>query len=823
MADVPLSSMDTPSVEGDLAYSAPLSCYHCGLPVMVAGEFTHCINHVEQEFCCPGCQAIASAIDEGGLGSFYAYRSELSQRPEMIVDDFSIYDELSIQAPFVSRIDDCCSSANLLLEGITCAACVWLIEQHLEQLPGLQRIRVNSVTHQCVVSWDHTQQHLSVIMAALAHIGYRPQPALAADQKLHQQQLQRASLMRLAVAAFGMMQVGMVAIALYAGALQGMDQQWQWLLRWTSLLVATPVVLFSAKPFWQSAWRSLRNRHLTMDVPVSLAILLAYFASAWATVYNAGEVYFDSVSMFTFFLLLGRHLEMRARLHNWQMTGNMTRLLPMTALRVSTPSNTDTSNQQSMTTVSLEQVVVGDCLRVGSGDTLPCDGVVIDGHSAVIEALITGEAEPVEKVIGDAVIAGTLNTDGSLLIKVTAVGSQTRLSTIEQLVSQAQQEKPALQIIADKLSSYFVGFVLLVSLGVLGFWLLHSPTHAFWVMLSVLVVTCPCALSLATPAALTAAVAALRQCGLLVLKGHVIEALCRIDTVVFDKTGTLTYGKPQVTQVIPIDASGVDDDQILALAAALEEGSNHPIAQAFIDYQGRYRASDLCVVTGAGVEGVIDQQHYRLGKPSFAIGDDVMLDAPSKGQWLLLAKDQAPIAWIGLRDQLRESSLETVKALRQCGINVEILSGDTHNVVSDMASHLGGIHYRADNTPEMKLAYIRKLQRTQHVLMVGDGINDVPVLATADVSIAMDTASDFAQAKADNVLLNGNLSTLVKAMIVARRCRRIIKQNLSWALLYNILALPLAAAGYVPPYLAAIGMSLSSLIVVLNAMRLYRV
>lgn len=805
------------------AQSTSLDCYHCGLPVARPKEFTQLIDQQLQDFCCPSCQAVATVIHEGGLDQFYQYRSQLNRRPEQLVESFSIYDRDDVQRGFVDQSEPYNGEdnreyvAHLLLDDITCAACVWLIEQRLHAIDGVISVNVNALNHQCSLRWQPEKVPLSILMAALSEIGYRPQPLTHDHQQEQQQRYQRMALMRLAVAAFGMMQVGMVAIGLHAGALQGMDDQWLSFLRWVSLVVATPVVLFSAQPFWSSAWKNVKQKHLTMEVPVSLAIVLAYIASAWATIKGGGEVYFDSVSMFTFFLLLGRYLEMRTRYSNQQQTNHVTRLLPLLIRRVDASDNNQTEK------VLLTELQVDDIVHIISGETIPCDGVVIKGESTIVEALLTGEVEPVKKQQGDTVIAGTVNTDGSLFVKATAVDRQTRLSTIEKLTTFAQQDKPKIQELANYVARYFIAAVLVVASAVFLFWFHYQPESALWITLSVLVVTCPCALSLATPTVLTATVAKMRSCGFLVLKGHVIETLAHINRVVFDKTGTLTHGQPKIVEVLIQDKT-LSENKVLSIAAALEQGSSHPIAKAFVAYEGCYPVTEHQIITGAGVRGVVNVdgqcQQYALGKPDL-VASDVAL--PSEGQWILLARQVDMkwhiVAWIRLSDALRSTAISAVSSLQQQGVNVDILSGDNPFVVGKMAAQLGDIPYRADVSPEEKLDYIRGYQKQETVLMVGDGINDVPVLAGADVSVAMDSASDFARTHADSILLNNDLTVLVKAIHIAHNCRRIMRQNILWALLYNVVALPLAASGFIPPYVAAIGMSLSSLIVVLNALR----
>jgi Cu2+-exporting ATPase len=796
-------------------------CYHCGLPVQDKKEFVTEIAQLKQSFCCAGCQAVAALIHQGGLDQFYKYRSALNKKSDERVNDYAIFDNKEVQESFVVASENNTTTADLLLDGITCAACVWLIEKYLLSFDGVKKVSVNVVTHQCSLIWNTNSQALSFLMRALEQIGYRPQPFTQKQQQQQQQNQQRRLLLRLGLAGFGMMQVGMVAVALYAGEFQGIESNLEQLLRWLSLLVATPIVLFSAQPFWMSAWRSLQRRHLTMDVPVSLAIILAYFASFWATVAASGEVYFDSIAMFTFFLLLGRYLEIRLRYRNQQLTGMAAQLLPISVTYVQ-----DETNESQ---IPLGELQIGHQVRISNGDTIPCDGRVISGKSSVVESLLTGEVKPVSKVAGDRVIAGTVNTDGTLIVEATAVGSRTRLSMISQLVQQAEHAKPAMQMLADRVASYFVATVLLSSALVFAYWWNVEPSSALWVTLSVLVVTCPCALSLATPTALTASVAMMRKMGLLVLKSHVIETLTHIDKVIFDKTGTLTHGEPVIMAVKLVLANKpdtvIDEDTVLSIAASLEKGSSHPIARAFDHIASRFIVANQETFTGEGVCGDINGDHYRLGKPVFSTltNKNPSNSQPDEkaGQWLLLTKNGCELAWISLSDQLRDSAINCVAQLKLKGIQSEVLSGDNYALVKSVADKLA-VDFHAAQMPEDKLNYVKSQQKKYRLMMVGDGINDVPVMAGADLSIAMDSATDFARTHADSVLLHNDLTLLPKIITLAEKTKKIIRQNITWAIAYNLSALPLAAMGYLPPYLAAIGMSASSLIVLLNALRLYK-
>ncbi len=770
--------------------------------------------------CCPGCQAVAMAIVDGGLENFYRFRTSANDRPDTNLqgdERWAIYDLAEVQSEFVIPFDDQFKQANLLLEGITCAACSWLIETHLKKNSAIQSVTVNVSTHRCAIVWD-SRRCLSEIFRSLSAIGYIPRPATDDQQQQLIKKENRIALCRIGVAGFGMMQAMMVAVGIYTGA----TDFWLDFLRWLSMLVATPVVFFSAWPFFNAAWRSVKIRHLVMDVPVALAIGLAYLASVWATITSTGEVYFESVSMFTFFLLIGRYLELRARHRNRLAFGNLAQLMPLTACCLREENGCVLEQN-----LPLKMLKSGDLILVRPGETFPCDGRVVAGQSAVVEALLTGESSPVTKVTGNKVIAGTMNQHSPLTVEVTAVAEQTQLSAIERMATRAADEKPQQVLAADRTARFFIARLLVVCSAVFGFWLWYQPEHAFWITLSVLVVTCPCALALAMPAALSAATANLRKRGFLVARGHVIETLNSVTRVIFDKTGTLTRGQFIVDKVTPIAAAkNLACDEILAIAAALEAGSNHPLAAAFNPWRDQLMATDIRQITAAGVEGCIDSRWYRLGTVAFIadwldFGTSLAPPTDSHHTWLLLADESQPLAWIALADEIRPDAQSLIQHLKQQGIAIELLSGDQPGAVSHLAQQLEIESFTACATPGDKLAQLSARQAAgDKVLVIGDGINDVPVLAGADVSVAMASASDLAQTRADAVLLNNQLAVIAQALDVARRTNAVIRQNLRFSLMYNLLALPLAAAGMIPPWLAAIGMTASSLIVIFNALRL---
>lgn len=765
--------------------------------------------------CCPGCQAVASAIVVGGLDRFYDYRSKMSENPQTDRrESLEHYDLVEVQEEFTHRQEDGTFAIELLVKGMTCSACAWLIEHHVSKVPGVCTVAVNVSSHRCRLVWEPETVLLSEILHAFEAIGYQARPASDSDAEHQRSRENKTFLLRLGLAGLGMMQAGHAAIGLYAGDFSGIEAHWELLLRWVSLVIVTPVVLYSAWPFYSAALRSLRVGHLVMDVPVSLAIVLAYFASLWATVTGTGEVYYDSVAMFVFLLLLARYLELRARLRNERQTASLSRLVPAVAQLL---------RQGVETPTPVKSLMVGDCVRVGDGEILPCDGEIIRGASELVEAVLSGEQAPVAKGPGDIVYAGSCNGQNPLEVRVLARGDKTRLAAILDLVGAAKAMKPQGIAQADRLASGFVAAVLSVAVLVAIIWAFIDPAKAFWVSLSVLVVTCPCALSLATPAAATMAMEELRKIGFLIRKPHVLERLGELDYCLFDKTGTLTLGDLEIVEILP--TAGQRSDRLWAIAATLEQGLSHPIARAFKSTgQALSAVEEQQVTVGRGVSGIVDGRRYVLGKGGFAaevLGVAVAPPPGESGLWLCLADTDEVIGWFHLEDELRPGALEVADELRQLGLGVEILSGDRSMAVASLAKTLAVDGYRGDASPEDKLAYGKELQSQGKILMmVGDGINDAPLLGGADVSVALGDAVDLTKLHADALLVAQDLRALPAALKLGRRTARIVRQNIAWALLYNLVALPLAALGQVPPWAAAIGMSASSLLVVANALRL---
>ena len=792
-------------------------CFHCGLPIALT--FPNIYLELDGEcryFCCQGCKAVSQVIYAGGFEKFYQYRDHASggqpsnKPPPGRTVDFKAFDLPEVQSQFVTETSESLvSQARLFLPDITCAACSWLIEHHLNKVLELESVTVNVSDRCCQVRWNTTKFPVSKIFESLEKIGYQAQPAIEEEMELLRRRENKTHILRLGVAGIGMMQVGMAAIALHAGDFQGIDSDQQHYLRWLTMIVAIPVIFYSAQPFFKNALRALKARSVNMDVSVSLGIGLAFLSSVWSSLTHSGEVYFDSITMLVFFLLLGRYLEFNLRNKSAKKTRGFDQLLPLSAKKI---------HDGVCEAVPLKQLVPGDSIVVDAGEVFPVDAQVIDGVSHADESMLTGESVPVQKSVGSSVSAGTINGPSALSLRVINAGNDTALSCIRQLREQALLSRPKYQSIIDRMASVFVLIVIFSALSAGLFWLYVEPDQAFWVALSVLIVTCPCALSLATPAALTAALQRLQGVGLMITSGQFLERTRKVTHIVFDKTGTLTLGELKVAEIRVLDGSS--QAHILSLIAALEKSSAHPIAKAFDVVQSQHKAESVKVVEGAGVTGQVNGVELRFGLADFAV-PEATPNYPGVGLWQLLSSNLSPLAWVRVEDSVRADAAQFINFLKRLGLKVCILSGDRQDNVKELAEQLSISAWVSAATPDAKQTYIDKLQQQGAVvMMVGDGINDVPVLSRADVSIAMGHASQLTKISSDSVLLGEKLGIIGEAIALAKKTDIKIKQNLLWAIAYNALALPFAVMGLVPPVLAAVGMSLSSLVVVLNSLSL---
>ncbi|MFT4873642.1 heavy metal translocating P-type ATPase [Congregibacter sp.] len=798
---------------------AAVACFHCGDDIPAGSNFAIEIAGESRDMCCPGCRAVASMISQSGLERFYEQRTAFNDRPAADIesrnDDFIIYDDPTLAEQF-SQIDEAgLTNARLLLGGVSCAACTWLIETTLKRMKGVHKATLNLGQSRLDVCFDSKQLSMSALFASVTSLGYRVQPWQSSLRQDQAKMEYRGDLKRLTVAGVGMMQVGMFAIALHAGDIQGISTEYQQLMRLFSLLVTTFVVAYSARGFFESAWRHLKFGALVMDLPVALAIGLAYGASAYASLGGEGEVYFDSVVMFTFLLLLARFLEKRLRYQDALAWQDAEQTLPDAA---------QVWKKDRWMRIPRRQLMAGDRVFLRAGDIIPIDAKIAKGSSAAREDSFSGEALPRTVNVGDTVYAGTINVEASLEVYATGNYADTRLAALQQSINAAQHGKPAVAQLADRIATGFIAGILVTASATAFIWWQIDASRAFWVALSVLVISCPCALSLATPASLANAASLLRRQGVIVNGENALEAFSKLDIALFDKTGTLTSGKFSLSKVMRLSTQYADTD-IRSLAATLQRYSNHPLASAFKSSDAAADVQNIRYVVGEGLEGFFEGRRIRLGSMRFCkeVAPNLAPSPEDEMYWIALCVDGHALAWLGLTDEVHEEAGMVLDGLRRKRIATELLTGDASSRATQLGAQLKFDRVATGLSPQEKLQRVTTLQNAGNtVLMVGDGLNDAPVLKRANVSIAVAGATDLAKAQADFVIMSGDLEQISLLLDVARRTRRIIIQNFSWALAYNALGIPLAALGWVPPWAAAIGMSLSSLLVVGNSTRLRR-
>ncbi|MDH4048066.1 MAG: heavy metal translocating P-type ATPase, partial [Gammaproteobacteria bacterium] len=800
--------------------SQALDCFHCGEPVIDAVPVLARVGNQQRPVCCVGCQAVAEFIDASKLGAFYRFRSRpdpaLELKPEPA--DWKRYDSADLQSRYVHQLGDSAES-TLEIGGIYCSACVWLLENALKELHGVFTLEINPATRRAVIRWSPSLMPFSELLASIARIGFRPRPLDLGHAEDTQDREYRTALKRLIVAAAAGMQVMMFAVALYAGEYFGIEGNIEKFLRLISLLVTIPVIFYSARPFYAAAWRGVRARAPGMDLPVALAISAAFLASVRAIWIDQGDIYFDSVAMFVLFLSATRFLEMKARHRSDDFALALARLLPDTATRV-------TDGRQE--TVALDRLRVNDVILIRSGDVVPVDGEMRSGNLSIDESILSGESMPVSRSAGMAVLAGSINRGGSAEVVVTQTGASTNLAEISRLLERARADRPPIAQLADRIAGYFVVGVLVIATIAGLSWLAWQPARAFEVVLATLVVTCPCALALATPAALAAAASTLAGRGFLLVRSRLLEVLAGKPVIVFDKTGTLTAGKPEIAQTTLLSGN-YSMSECLAIAAALETASEHILARAFAAH---FRPQEVAIdavriEAGRGVEGRIDGIRWRIGSEEFVseLSGMTASDTPlaQDGTLVLLGNERQAVARFDIGDELRADAPDAIASLVSAGFRVMIASGDRVAPVRRVAEKLGVKEWHASLRPEAKVALVEAMrERGELVVMIGDGINDTPVLAAADASIALDAGTALARASADAVVLGKRLFSIVDAASMALAARRIVRQNISWAIVYNLTAVPLAVGGILAPWMAALGMSFSSLFVVLNALRLRR-
>lgn len=773
--------------------------------------------------CCEGCAAVARAIVDAKLESYYQHRTETPAKGEQLIPEqlreLSLYDHPDIQKSFVHSSGEHIQEAALILEGITCAACVWLNQQHLSGLEGVVSADINYTSLKAVVRWDERLISLSEILTAVQLIGYTAHPYDPNQRQFILEKQRKDILKRLGVAGgFGMQVMG-VSISLYLDQ-GGMDESIRMLLQRSAFVLTLPVILYAARPFFSGAIRDLKNRRAGMDTPVALGISLAFLASLYTLITGHGEIYFDSVCMFTFLLLGARYLEISARKRASDSADLASRVRPVLARKL--------NDDDSLSLLPALELQVDDRVLIHAGDTAPSDGIIISGESSLDESILTGESLPKLKSVHDEVIAGSINIDSPITVKVSRTGSQTVLSGIQRLLDNAQQAKPAIAQLADRIAGWFVLAILtLASLTGL-YWFQQSPDAWLAPTIAVLIVACPCALSLATPASITTAIGQLMKSGIVISNKNALETLHRIKVMFLDKTGTLTEGKLQIQDYQVLNPAY--SERHFDICSAIEQHSEHPIAKAFVQAEPTLHAQKVQNTPGKGLSAEIGGRMYFLGTPAFVeaqtgqVLNSGLQQRYAEQTRVVLAYAEGLIAVYGLSDRLRHESQALISWLKKAAIQPVMLTGDNARAAQYVAAQLGIDEVYADQLPSDKLAIMKRFQhnrgKAQRVGMVGDGVNDAAVLAGADCAIATQGAAALASAGSDVLLLTPHLNAIRTAIETAHKTHAIIKQNLIWAASYNVIAIPAAAMGYIPPWAAAIGMSLSSLLVVLNALRL---
>lgn len=798
-------------------------CFHCGEPIPDHLNLTVQINNQAEAMCCYGCEAVAKQLIEFGLTDYYRHRTSLPKKPESLVPEnlkkLTAFNDPQIQAEFVSDNDDSSKEANLIIEGISCPACVWLIESRLAKLKGVKQISVNYSTQRCRINWLEDEISLSDILGAITQLGYNALPYNNKQRELMYETERKSQLLRIGIAGLFGMQVMMIAIALYFGEATGIEKHYRVFFHWVSLLLTLPVLLFSGRPLFAGALRDIKNKQLGMDVPIALGLSIAFISSLWSTQQQSGHVYYDSIVMFIFFILGGRYFEFMSRKKSTAYLDKTSSILPLYATRI------NSNGEQEI--IELSKLSIADKILVKPGEVIPVDGIVYEGHSSVNESIITGESLPVAKQTGTTVIGGSTNNESPLYINVKNIGEKTVLSNISRIIDKASSNKPETVLLANKIVSIFIGTVLLIACLVAFYWYHVDQTQWLAITIAVLVVSCPCALSLATPTAMSSAAATLMQNGIALINNDAIEIIEKSNCFVFDKTGTLTNGKLELED-IEIFNPDFSKEDILKIAVALESASEHPLAKAICnatENREHVEVNNIKNYPGQGIGGLIEQEWF-IGTEQFIhehCSQHIFEKQTSNHSLrkIFLANSKFVVAALYFNDELRDTSLNLINYLKQRNKKIILMSGDHQSIVEQLANNLNIDEYHAELKPEDKLDAIAKLQQQGYqACMIGDGINDAPAFAQSDVAIAMTEASDITKLNADMLLLNNKIESLETMLKIVSKTNRTIHINFMWALAYNLTALPFAMMGYIAPWMAALGMSLSSLIVVINASRI---
>lgn len=790
-------------------------CFHCGLEINPLINYSLLINNEVNFFCCKGCFAVTNFIIDNNFGDYYSHRTGFNKTIDLESSDKNyIYDDTVYQSKFLKKKDDF-EYVVLALDGITCAACTWLIEYHVKKINGVKNIFVNLGTSRAHITFNLNAVRLSFLINEINKLGYKAYPySYKKVENLNNIEYKK-SLKKLIVAGLGMSQVMMLSASLYVGEGKDLHYIYWNFIRWINFIITTPVIFYSSYDIFFSAFNNLKSRFFGMDFTVSLSLVLAYFASILNLLNKVGDVYFDSICMFVFFLLVGRFLEMRARHHSNNIIYSLQEL---------TSGSSNIVLNGEVKPVLTENICVNDVLLVKIGETIPVDAEIIDGFSYVDESMLTGESIPIYKSNGDYLVGGSINLSNSIIIKAIKKSCDSTINSIINLLEETFNSKPKFFVLSDYIANFFILCVIFLTILASFLWFVFSDVNILNIALSMLVITCPCALSLAVPVALTSSMNFFIKNGFLITKNNVLEVMNNITDVVFDKTGTLTLNKFVLEKVKLNTALSLDF--VISIAKLLEKNSNHPIASAFNKIN--FCSDQNFLITfaknydGMGVEGVINNVTYRLGKPDFIknwVNNYVDLDYT--GVYVVLANKSLILAWFKMSNPVRKNVDKCVLDLKKNNIKLHILSGDTFYNVACVSQKTGINIFKSNVSFNDKVEYIKQIQTNGGVvMMIGDGVNDALALNSSNISVSMGSGIDLAKISSDAILLNNDLLVLSKVFNHCKKLKIIIKQNIFWAICYNISGLFLASFNLISPYYAALGMSVSSLFVVLNSLRL---
>lgn len=801
-------------------------CYHCGNIIRSGAKVVREIDGVSHSMCCEGCATVAAIVHESGLEAYYKKRTALpppvDESNETLPQTFSeILDDEAIHQHYVDS-DGEQSTTAFIVHNIHCPTCVWLIESHLASQPGVVDVKLNYRTQKLKVLWRSSEISLSEIVSRTQSLGYGlvPYSSTAISEMVNAQH--QDLLKRMGVAGVFGMQIMVIAVALYSSAWTSIQIEYEELFRRLSLLFVLPVLFYSAAPILAGAWRDLKQRTATMDVPIALGLLIAFFASLIATLSGSGEIYYDSIAMFVFIQLIARFLEKGAYR---RMTDRIT------SLSASTPNHAnrlvDPDQVHSTVVVPALRLAVGDFVLIKPGEAIPADGEIVSGSTDVDEALLTGESNVVQRTIGDSVFGGSINVSSAVVVRVTRPSAESALASIVRLLEDSMSGKPSNTRLTDQIAGYFSITVVVIALCVGVFWYWSGDTNWLSYPIAVLVVACPCALALAVPTALTAAVNSAAKRNILIVHPDAVQALAKVNTFLFDKTGTLTQSQ---AHLIRTDIFGqLSRSEAYGVAASLSSYSDHPICRALagnLESNGA-EVAQVDIEHGGGIAGCVNGKRYYLGSRSYidsklpGVIDKFSEPSDQVGLTAYLSDDTGVLAKFHFDNPLRDDALRLIGRIKDLPARLALVTGDRQSEAERVAGELNIAEVHWGCSPKDKLDIIRSHQNLgECVAMVGDGINDTPTLAIANVSIAPARAQQIAKANADVLLLDDRLNLLVNARSLAEFTVKVMRNNTVWAIAYNLIGISLAAAGFVPPLAAAIGMSVSSILVVGNSLRI---